>query len=370
MKKHHIVLAILLIAISIVVYSGCTRTSPVQDASIYPSESPLISQMQSPPESSTTATPSVSQSLPTSDWQKKTIYYIAPTIGSYGTLTPAGVAQASKDVDCDFILQGVLDTDAERQVLLIENAVSSDADAIIIKVVDSEAVAGAVSWAYQSGIPIVLIGGLAGTEDYSTCLIIDDFKVGSAAAAEMLRKLRDTGLSEDDNAEIAIQIGAADPQATIDRLEGFREHWDLNSPSKWAVLWEDIKVNGGDLDIATENGYEFLDKYPNIKGFFAPNNGSTIGFATALMESNRTDITLVGFDISPEMQNIIRNRDFNASTMMPLQYKMGYDSIIIAYELANGGVVTEKTIDVGVLVVDIKNINEDNEVEIWKYVGQ
>jgi ribose transport system substrate-binding protein len=229
---------------------------------------------------------------------------------------------------------------------------------------DSEALAGLVSRVYQAGIPIVLVDSLVDTEDFSVCLKTDNYNAGRAAAAEMLRKLQNAGVSQDEPAEVAVQIGSETSQTIIDRLEGFKAYWDEIAPPQWAVLWDDIKINEGNVAKATEIGHEFLTKYPNVIGLFAPNNGSTAGFALALEESNRTDITLVGFDFSGEIESLIRNEDFNVSTMYPLEYKMGYDATIIALKLANGGAISEKIIDTGVIAIDKENI-DDPQVQLW-----
>ena len=285
-------------------------------------------------------------------------------MGNYDMLVRAGVAKAGMDVDCNFILQGVSRTDIEGQIQMLENAVAAGADAVIITVVDREAVAGAVSEAYRAGIPIVLAEILANTEDFSAYLMVDSFNAGSAAAAEMLIKLKNTDLLEDDYAEIAVQIGASGSQTILERLEGFKAYWNENAPPQWVVLWDDVRVNDGDIEKATEIGHEFLEKYPNLKALFAPNSGSTIGFAAALKESNRTDVTLIGFDFDKLTEELIRNEEFNVSTLLRHEFELGYESMIIALDLANGGTVVEKIIDMGVFAVDINNI-DNPEMQLW-----
>ena len=279
-------------------------------------------------------------------------------------LVQGGVTQASIDLDCDIIILGVLDADIEGQKRLIENAVATKADAIIINVADSESIADAVSEAYCAGTPIILVGGIKGTEDYSVCLIVDNINAGGAAAAEMLRKLKNNGLLEEEPAEIVVQISVTESRTISERIEGFKAFWDEQAPLQWVVLWDDIKLNEGDYERALENGREFLTSYPNLKGVFAPNDLSTEGFAVALIEMNRSDITLVGFNLYKNVLELIRNENYNASIMLRLEYKMGYEAMVIALELVNGGTVAEKTVDMGVRVVDIGNIDSP-EVQLW-----
>ena len=100
-----------------------------------------------------------------------------------------------------------------------------------------------------------------------------------------------------------------------------------------------------------------LNSLSELVGMFGPNNGSTVGFVTALAESGRKDIVMIGFDFSDEIANMIKSGEYICSSVVQRQYYMGYDGVKLALELANGGTVTEKKIDTGVLIVDSSNVN-------------
>jgi len=292
---------------------------------------------------------------------EKTIYVIIKSMGSsYWAVLQAGAEQAGKDLGCNVIVQGIPnEADIEDQLALLQNAVSAQADAIVIAVADSEAEADAVSEAFQAGIPIVMVDTKAKTDDYHAALLTDNVKAGELAAAELIKNLK-KDYADADDVEVAIQIGSTGSQTIISRMEGFQAHWAANAPKTWVLLLDDIKVNDGDIPKAIQFGHDFLTAYPNLSAFFSPNNGSTVGFATALKEANRTDMVLVGFDFSDEMVEIIRDPDFNVSTMLQNQYFMGYDGVKIALDLANGGdPPSPRDIDTGLLAVDINNVDSD-----------
>ena len=291
---------------------------------------------------------------------EKNIVVILKALGNaYWSVLQAGAEKAGEDLGCNVTIQGIPnEVDIEQQVGMLQNAVSAKADAIVIAVADSKAEANEVSQAFQSGIPIVLVDTMAQTEDYSAALLTNNIEAGRLAASQLIAKLGNK-LSETDSAEIAMQIGSTGSQTIIQRMEGFQEYWAANAPEAWVLLADDIKVNDGDITKAVQFGHDFLTAYPNLKGFFSPNNGSTVGFATALIEANRTDMTMVGFDFSPEMETIVRDENFNVATMLQRQYLMGYDGVRIAFELANGGTVSQKDIDTGVLAVDFDNVDSD-----------
>ena len=56
-------------------------------------------------------------------------------------------------------------------------------------------------------------------------------------------------------------------------------------PKPGTILSDDIKVNDGDISKAVGFCQDYLTTYPNIKGMFGPNNGSTVGFVTGLTEA-------------------------------------------------------------------------------------
>ena len=288
----------------------------------------------------------------------KNIAVIIKALGNaYWSILQAGAMKAGEDFGCNVTIQGIPnEVDIEVQLGMLQNAVSAQADAIVIAVADSKAEANAVSEAFQSGIPIIMVDTKAATDDYSAALLTNNVEAGRLAAEELIKKLG-LKLAETDDAEIAIQIGSTGSQTIILRMEGFQAYWADHAPANWVLLVNDVKVNDGDITKAIQFGHDFLTAYPNLKGFFSPNNGSTVGFATALIESGRNDITMVGFDFSKEMETIIRDENFNVSTMLQRQYIMGYDGVRIALELANGGAVEVKDIDTGVMAVDFENVD-------------
>ena len=291
---------------------------------------------------------------------QKNIAVIIKGLGNaYWAILQAGATKASEDLGCNVTIQGIPnEVDIEQQLSMLQNAVSAKADAIVIAVADSQAEANAVSEAYLSGIPIVMVDTKALTEDYSAALLTDNVKAGQMAAEELLKKMA-LKVAATDTAEVAMQIGSTGSQTIKLRMEGFQAYWAEHAPATWTLLTNDIKVNDGDISKAIQFGHDFLTAYPNLKGFFSPNNGSTVGFATALKEAERTDMTMVGFDFSKEMEAIIRDANYNVSTMLQRQYQMGYDGVRIALELANGGTVEAKDIDTGVMAVDINNVDSD-----------
>jgi len=301
-----------------------------------------------------------------------TVYFLTKILGNqYWAVVEEGAKKAAEELGVKLVVTGLnAESEVEKQVQQLQDAVSAPADAIVIGPTDSTAMANPVAEAFKSGIPVVIVDTMINTEDYSAALMTNNVDAGKSAAEVMIAKLKAKGIKETDVAEIAIQIGSSGSQTIIDRLKGFNEYWTANAPAAWIVLNDDVKVNDGDVTKATGFAQDFLTAYPNLKGVFGPNNGSTVGFVTGLTEANRTDVSFVGFDFSPEMEQMIRKDTFDVSTIVQKQYFMGYEGVKQAVALAKGEKVTEKLIDTGVLIVDMKNIDDAATQEIINPAGK
>lgn len=291
--------------------------------------------------------------------KEKTIYVIVKVLGNqYWSVLQAGAEQAGKDLGCNVVVVGTaLESDIEGQLTLLQNAVSAQADGIVIAPLDSVSLDAPITEAYNSGIPVILVDTLIKSDNYSAAYMTDNVEAGRTAANELLNRLKNSGLSETETAQVAIQVGSTGSQTINDRVKGFNEYWEANAPENWVVLNDDIKVNDGDISKAVGFCQDFLTTYPDLKAVFGPNNGSTVGFVTGLMESKRTDITMIGFDFSSEIETMIRSGEYDVASVVQRQYYMGYDGVQEALELANGGTVTEKSVDTGVIMVDRYNVD-------------
>ncbi|MEM1484342.1 ABC transporter substrate-binding protein [Oscillospiraceae bacterium PP1C4] len=356
MKK---VISILLVAMMTLGVTACGNSA-----------APAASTASTPAES--TSAPAASDAAAATNADQMTVYFLTKILGNqYWSVVEQGAKDAAAELGINLVVTGLAsEAEVEKQVQQLQDAVSAKANAIVIGPVDSTAMANPVSDAFKSGIPIVCVDTMINTEDYSAALLTNNVEAGKTAAEKMIASLKEAGVAETDKAQIAIQIGNSGSQTIIDRLKGFNEFWAANAPKTWEVLNDDIKVNDGDITKAVGFTQDFLTAYPDLKGVFGPNNGSTVGFVTGLKEANRTDVVMVGFDFSTEIETMIRDGKFAVSTVVQKQYMMGYDGVKTAVELAQGKAPAEKVIDTGVLVVNAANINDAAVSEIINPTGK
>lgn len=286
---------------------------------------------------------------------------------SYWKVMLEGVKTAGEELNCNIYAAGSnAESEWQIQEKLVEEACMRGADAIILASDDSERLANVVSRAHEMGIQIILADTIVNTEEYDLCYMTDNLMAGQNAAKEMLRLLKEAGNSENEEVKVAIQVGSIGSQTINERLAGFSHYWTKYAPDGWSII-DDVKCNEGDEDKAVECANEFFETYPDIRGVFATNNGSTVGFARVLKEQGKTDVCMVGFDYSDDMADLIASEKYYASTMLQRQYDMGYQGVYSALKFIDGESSDVKFIDTGVVVVNKDCINDPDIQEILEH---
>ncbi len=288
---------------------------------------------------------------------QKNIYAVLKVITSqYWQGISNGIADSGELNGCNVYLGGPAgEGDWQTQEAMLKEAVNAGADAIILSPASSIALSSAINEIHNQGIPVILVDTILNdTSSFDTCYMTDNLQAGELAASEMIRLLRSSGVSPNENIQIAIQITSVSSQTVIDRLAGFNQYWSANAPAAWTVL-DEVKLNNGDVEAAKQNCIDFLENYPNVKGMFGCNNSSTVGFVNGLNVQNRSDIILVGFDYADETAAMIADNAHKASTIVQNQYDMGYKGLEQALAILDGNAPDYKFIDTGAIVVNSEN---------------
>lgn len=295
------------------------------------------------------------------------IYLIVKALdNNYWDVVTNSIKEAAVQNGCNLYYSGSrVEAEVETQMELLNRVKASDADAVIIAPDDSVKLSAQISELYESGLPVILVDTTVTTENYNVCYMTDNLLAGQQAAEEMLRLLREQNISEQESVSIGIQVGSGISQTINERLAGFCQYWSKNAPEKWIII-DDIKINNGDVGYAEELGYELMNTYPDLKGVFGCNNGSTRGLCIAIQKQQRKDICVVGFDYSDEVAKLIQDDSYSASTMVQRQYLMGQFSVEAAVAILNGEEKKEKFVDTGVLTVTKQNIESEEIQEILR----
>lgn len=293
------------------------------------------------------------------------IYLITKGYGNfYWDTLRGGARDAADDLNCNLYVAGT-PSESHLEILaeLMRDAVEAGADAIIVSPADIPEILEAADQVKKAGIPLVFVDTILNGKEFDACFATDNMQAGRLAAKEMLKLLHQNGKYDTESLSVGIDIGMAESQTILERLAGFQEYWSNYAPKSWKVI-EDIKINNGDMDLAEEQGYGFMDANSNLAGLVGLNNGSTVGLARCVVQRKRTDLVMVGFDYSEEMKELISGGEYRAASIVQRQYDMGYDSVEQSLKLIAGDNVEYRYVDTGVQQVDHDNVNSPYIQEI------
>jgi len=287
--------------------------------------------------------------------------------GTYWDTLIEGCEDAAREQGVNLFIAGVASESNTGKLLeLMEEALSRNPDAIIVSPADTAEINQMVDEINAAGVPLIFVDTILNGKSFDECFLTDNMQAGRMAAEDMLRKLREMGHSEGEVLTVGIEIGSKQSQTIIERLAGFNEYWSNNAPESWTII-SSIKCNEGSADTAQEHCNAYLRDNRDLAGLVGLNNGSTVGLCRGLTENQRKDIVLVGFDYSDEMAELIEAGEYKVSTLVQLQYNMGYGSVTDGVKICNGYVPEYKYNDTGVKKVDHENYNNPNiKVEILR----
>lgn len=280
--------------------------------------------------------------------------------GDYWKKVIEGISSASDELDAAVYLGGIdNETDISGQSSLIQQAIEEGADGILLAPASSTSLVESCQSVKEQNIPLVLIDSSINSNDYDICYMTDNMDAGKMAAQEMLELLHSAGNSDAQPLEVGILLSSDTSQAMVNRVSGFLEYWSNSAPKQWEVAG-DIYLNGGDVKKAQANASKLLEGHPQIKGLFGCNNTSTIGIVNTLLQENRTDVAMVGFDLAQETQQFILNSDYHSVSLLQNQEQMGYQGILSLEALIDGTDIDQKYFDTGVEVADRDYLMEND----------
>ena len=259
----------------------------------------------------------------------------------------AGAETAGSEMDVEIKWQGPQkESDTARQVDIVENAITSKVDGIVLAPLDKAALVPAIKKAQTANVPLTIFDSAADTEDYLSFVATDNKKGGQMAAERMGKLLGGKG-------KVAMILVQPNSASTGDREDGFEETIKSKFPGITV-----IRSNYGNSDRAqslrvTEN---VLTAHPDIVGIFGPNESSIVGALQAVKTRNLLGkIKLVGFDSTKQLETSLENGEID-SLVLQNPFKMGYEGVRTIVD-NKAGKTLEKRIDTGVGLMTKDNMN-------------
>lgn len=209
-----------------------------------------------------------------------------------------------------------------KQTEDIENLLSLGLNALIIVTFDPEPISESIQDAYDTGIPVIIIGYAPEKAEYSTRIYTDNFVIGSKAG-EYVKKLANIR-------ECVVLEIQGDPYS--------RENKDLKNGFSSAIeKYKNIKkeyvMTGYWSQEKTRNRMhesDFFSEKLQINVIFAYNDMMAAGAAANLRETRKSAyiISVGGYDLKNSDLMMIRDGVINATFTRPTGVEQAMDAIL------------------------------------------
>jgi ribose transport system substrate-binding protein len=188
----------------------------------------------------------------------------------------AGALKAAEELgNVEVIWQGPQKEDERsQQIQLVQNAIASGVDGIVLAPLDSRALVKPVEEAIAKGIPVVIIdSGLESTKIVSY-VATDNYNGGVLAAKRLGELLQGRG-------KIILLRYAIGSASTEEREKGFTDVIARDFPG--ITYLSNTEYAGATSDTAQQKGQNLVTRFRGqIDGIFCPNESSTVGMLRAL----------------------------------------------------------------------------------------
>ncbi len=260
-----------------------------------------------------------------------------------------GAEKAAEEFDVEITFEGPeSESQVDKQIEMLEAALSKNPDAICIAALDSKAVIPYLEQAQEKGIPVIGFDSGVDSDIPVATAATDNVAAAAAAADKMAELIGGEG-------EVAVIVHDQTSVTGIDRRDGFVNRIKEKYPNIKIV---DIQYGGGDHLKSTDLAKAIIQAHPNLKGFFGANEGSAIGVLNAVVELGKEkDIVVIGYDAGKQLKDAVRE-GIVAGAISQDPIGIGYEAVKAAVKAIKGEKV-EKLIDTGFHWYDKTNIDSE-----------
>ncbi len=246
------------------------------------------------------------------------------------------------------------DINKERQG--IQKLLDEGMDALVISPLDSTESVEMIKKVKEKGIPVVIWNTTLNYE-VDTAVGVNSNDLGADTGKYVCEYIKANRI---DYVKMII-IDNRNYDVGIARCEGFRSSIrDLRDEGIIEVVAE---APAETFDASVNTTKKLIKDHPDTTMIWAWNQPSLLGAIEAVKQAKRTDIVIMGTDMSMELANDMLDDDLNVyaiTTQMP--YNMGYKSVINAVKAIKGE-KPEKNV-----IIPVETYTKDNKELVERYL--
>ncbi len=252
-----------------------------------------------------------------------------------------GAADMARAVGINYFWDAPEERTVFGQIDVINRAVESGAEALLIAADDPKRISSVVEDAKARGVKVIYVDSPA-YEEAVTTLATDNYEAGVRGGETMISILDEMGITE---GSIGI-IGYAEKANAELREKGFRD--TLAKDGRFQVL-DTLETRRGDPKEAQELAELLIKENEDLVGLFGTNEGTSVGVGNAIKANDNRYIG-VGFDQTDTMMELLRNGSLKA-IIDQNPYTMGYLGMAEAVAAILGKDTGPEYINTGVSVI-------------------
>jgi ribose transport system substrate-binding protein len=278
---------------------------------------------------------------------------------SFWTVVKMGAEAAAKEFGVDVRFDGPTDEkDIDGQIKMVDAAIESNADAIVLAASDYNRLVDVVEKAVLKNIPVVIIDSDINYDKTSGFIGTDNIDAGKVLGRTVIEKVgRDCSI-----AIMSFVKGAA----TADQREqGLSEVLKENSSVK---VLSTVYCNS-DENIAEQLTEKLVRDYPDINAIVCTNAYGTTGTARAIDKLGMSGkVKVIGFDSTPEEVGFVE-KDVIQALVIQNPFKMGYLGVKYALDAVNN-ITPPRNTNTGSNVIDKENMYQpENQKLVFPFTN-
>ncbi len=258
--------------------------------------------------------------------KQQTIYLITKTSEDidFWISVAEGAKVAATELGVQVIIDGpTSETEVERQIYIIEEAIKKRPTAIAIAATDYERIGDVCQRAVDQGITVV-------TYDSDALFETDHSYIATNNLLASQRLAHELGTSMDGPGRVVILSHVKESFSAYEREEGFKKGL---KPFQQLTVEEEVYYIDNDMETAYEYAVHIINTYPDIVALYGTNEVALQGIAEAVNDLNvQNEIYVAGFDINTRIAYFIET-DVIKATMAQRPFNMGYLAVKEALEV-------------------------------------
>lgn len=245
-----------------------------------------------------------------------------------------GAKKAGEDLGVSVTIQapaGAQDGSGnEEQTQMVEQAIASQADCVVLCPIDSEAIRPAVKKLNEANVPIVDLNTQIYGDDihYETFVAIENYEVGYEAAKALCDAMNGQG-------NMYIIEGTVGNQTSIDRVKGAQDAI-AEYPEITIVAQQSANGNRAQAMDVVQN---LLQSYPDVDAIFCQNDEMALGSAEAVAAGGKSgQVYISGVDANADAVKAVKDGTIYV-TIDSQPYEQGYKAVEAAAKIIQGETV-------------------------------